>query len=112
MGHPVSLSVAVAQVVTLRGIQSASLDSLVLRGFPPAENPAFIVEVWDAVILKSYLCGIFWGIGRRKVGTEVVAGGGKCVKMPKWTQEVKSLGVTAKSDCKKTAKKRKDKLSI
>ena len=42
----------------------------------------------------------------------MVAGGGKCVKMPKWTQEVISLGVTAKSDCKKTAKKRKDKLSI
>lgn len=54
----------------------------------------------------------FLGIGRRKVGTEAVAGEGKFVKMPKWTQEVKSLGVTAKSDCKKTAKKRKDKLSI
>ena len=68
MGHPVSLSVAVAQVVTLRGIQSASLDSLVLRGFPPAENPAFIVEVWDAVILKSHFCGIFWGlVGERWV---------------------------------------------
>ena len=74
-------------MVTLRGIQSASLDSLVLRGFPPGtENPAFIVEVWDAVILQSYFCGIFW----------VVAGGGKCVKMPKWTQEVKIIG----SDCK------------
>lgn len=96
MGHPVSLSVAVAQVVTLRGIQSASLDSLVLRGFPPAtENPAFIVEVWDAVILQSYFCGIF-GDWSEKVR---YGGGGRGREICE-NAKVDTRGKIIGSDCK------------